>query len=234
MGMVTPASRVATTSSGRPPASLPSTRATGPVQSNVDVVGAAPDHRWRPVANPARDRSGHHLGGRPHPRPPGRGTASRPWPARTSDWSGSTVPSQQMTASTPAASAVRISVPRLPGSRTSTHTTTRVAPSRESRGVGRVGHHGQQRLGGHRRGDPLHHAGGEVEDPSPLAEDPVGHVDHGRGRRPLGSHVDRLDRTLRRPWPPTAVPHPRPPPPARWPAGRACAGVGAAAAPVGG
>ena len=49
---------------------------------------------------------------------------------------GSTVPSQQITASTPAASAVRITVPRLPGSRTSTHTTTSVAPSSRSNPAG--------------------------------------------------------------------------------------------------
>ena len=37
---------------------------------------------------------------------------------------GSTVPSQHTTASTPEASAERITVPALPGSRTSAHTTT--------------------------------------------------------------------------------------------------------------
>ena len=41
---------------------------------------------------------------------------------------GSTVPSQHTTASAPAASATRITAPALPGSRTSTHTTTKVAP----------------------------------------------------------------------------------------------------------
>src|ERR1700734_3824180 len=49
---------------------------------------------------------------------------------------GSTVPSQHTTASTPAASAVRITVPRLPGSLTSTQTTTSVASSRDSGSAG--------------------------------------------------------------------------------------------------
>ena len=49
---------------------------------------------------------------------------------------GSTVPSQHTTASTPAASAVRIMVPALPGSRTSTHTTTIDASLSSSRRAG--------------------------------------------------------------------------------------------------
>ncbi len=64
-------------------------------------------------------------------------TASGAPPATTGTWKsepaeartvfglvGSTVPSQHTTAPTPEASAVRIIVPALPGSRTSTHTMT--------------------------------------------------------------------------------------------------------------
>ena len=63
-------------------------------------------------------------------------TASGAPPATTGTWNndpaddrtvfglvGSTLPSQHTTAPTPVASAVRIIVPTLPGSRTSTHTT---------------------------------------------------------------------------------------------------------------
>src|SRR5581483_8022652 len=123
IGMVTAPSTPARTSAGRPWASLPNTSATGRHRSTRS--GRSPP--WATAAMRIRPRS---------PSTPSTSCGSQP--STTGTWKSapadartvfglvtSTEPWQKTTPWAPAASALRISVPPLPGSRTSIPTTSR-------------------------------------------------------------------------------------------------------------
>ena len=233
IGMVTRSSRAGDQPSSSPPASLPKHQRHPPAPVEGDVVGAAPHH----CADGGEPVTAAGPPPRPRRHPPATtGTwKSEPAEARTVfGLVGSTVPSQQTTASTPAASAVRIIVPALPGSRTSTQTITMEPPPTSSSGAGRYADHGQDRLGRHRVGDPLDDPGRQVEDPATAGAGALHGPSHGRAVRPLGGHVDRLDGGARRRGPPTAAQPLRRPGRPRCRAGCACGAVGGPAGPAGG
>src|SRR5437588_1794929 len=121
IGIVTAVSTPASTSAGRPWASLPNTRASGPLRWRRS--GRSPP--WATAAMRIRPRS---------PSTPSTSCGSQP--STTGTWKSapaeartvfglvtSTEPRQKITPWAPAASALRIRVPALPGSRTSTPTT---------------------------------------------------------------------------------------------------------------
>ena len=131
MGMVTAPSMLAASASGKPGASLPRTRARG--ASQIDLgCSRSPRGPRRPGRRSPAARQGHR--GRSAGSPPATTGRWRTEPAEARTvfgLKGSTVPAQQTTASAPAASALLITAPALPGSRTSTQTTTK-------RGAGQV------------------------------------------------------------------------------------------------
>ncbi len=144
MGMVTQSSTWATSSRGRPWASLPTMSATG--RSSADGV----------VGHAALDAGGDPpmTGGRPGRRAPrprrrrppaARGTPRRPTPAPSSGRTGRRFRRWPRPRPAPAASAARTSVPTLPGSVTSTSTSDQVGG-------------GQHRRGGRTALDDRHHA----------------------------------------------------------------------------
>ncbi len=116
----------------------------------------------------------------PARRPTTRGTRkTAPALARTTfGLNGSTVPAQQITPVTPVAPAMRRAAPRLPGSRTSTQTTTRRRACSSLKWERPVGLARKQlgqspayrlddrahRLRAHGVGDPVHDPGTELED----------------------------------------------------------------------
>ena len=124
---------------------------------------------------------------------------------------GSTVPSQQTTASTPAASAVRIIVPALPGSRTSTHTTTIDWSLTSSRAAGSEAHHRHHRLGGDGVGHPLDDPGARSKTRTPAANASSTTAATAGLARPSGATYTDSTADAGVQWPPTAA-RPLPPP----------------------
>src|SRR5437763_10313125 len=125
MGIVTRASTRSRTPSGSPWASLPNTRASGRHRSTRS--GRSPP--WATAAMRIRPRSPSTPSTSCGSQPSTTGTwKSAPAEARTVfGFVTSTEPWQKTTPWAPAASALRIRVPPLPGSRTSIPTTTRPA-----------------------------------------------------------------------------------------------------------
>ena len=166
----------------------------GPVQRRV-VLTLVHDGGQRP--QPRRGQLGRDLAG--SSRTTSGTWNSEPAVARTVlGLYGSTDSAAKTTAWAPAASAARSTVPALPGSRTSTRTSTsepgRAADQTAAGGCVQHGQHGEHRLRCHRVGDPFEDAGGQWEDPgagdagpaADLLDRPIGVA--------LGRHVHGLDR----------------------------------------
>ena len=129
---------------GRPWASDPTSTATGPVRS-TGLGAPAPTGdggHQAPPAGPQRVERGADLGGLGHGQTQ---TATRPRPGPPWGRRGRRQAPANTTPDAPAASAARTSVPALPGSATSTRTSTGPAPiaacpsDRRSRSAGRRG-----------------------------------------------------------------------------------------------
>ena len=168
------------TAAGRPRASLPNSQAVGaasaPASVEVVQVGVAVTvggEHLETAVSPDRD-------GLVRPasrRRPAGGTGCRRWPGRPSGCTGRRLPGDSTTASAPAASAQRITVPALPGSRTCT-------PDREQAGLRRGPRQAARRPIGRRRRRP-------AGSPCPRASSTAAGVDVG----PATSAARAIDRS---------------------------------------
>ena len=128
MGMVTRPSRRSLERGGQPARLVAEHQ--GQRRAQVDArCRAVPPRRPPPPGGAGRGRRARRGPRRRSPATTTGTWSTEPAEARTVfGLKGSTVPSQHTTPSAPAASATRMTAPALPGSRTSTHTTTNVAP----------------------------------------------------------------------------------------------------------